>query len=319
MAPSDFAIMSFGDHLEDLRKRVVFAGLGFIPIFVLGLVFGGPLLEFLTIPLTDALRDAGQPATLLATSPLETFGAYIRVSIIVAVMGAFPWMLYQLWLFVAPGLYTHERRFVYFLIPLSTALTALSAIFLYKVLLPISLYFLIFFGSAIVQQDHGSAAAEPVPALTQVPILEGDPAEPAVGDAWYNAVTRTFCMQVDEETIMRFAGQTGGAIMQQYRIGEYVSLIFWLGLAFAIAFQLPVVMMLLGWVDILRPGDITRFRRYVVFGCAIAGAILTPQDPFSMLILGAALYMLFEFGLILMRFVPASRVAGEIDETEERW
>ncbi len=319
MAPSDFAIMSFGDHLEDLRKRVVFAGLGFIPIFVLGLIFGGPLLEFLTIPLTDALRDAGQPATLLATSPLETFGAYIRVSIIVAVMGAFPWMLYQLWLFVAPGLYTHERRFVYFLIPLSTALTALSAIFLYKVLLPISLYFLIFFGSAIVQQDHGSAAAEPVPALTQVPILEGDPAEPAVGDAWYNAVTRTLCIQVDEETIMRFAGQTGGAIMQQYRIGEYVSLIFWLGLAFAIAFQLPVVMMLLGWVDILRPGDITRFRRYVVFGCAIAGAILTPQDPFSMLILGAALYMLFEFGLILMRFVPASRVAGEIDETEERW
>ncbi|MCA9307848.1 MAG: twin-arginine translocase subunit TatC, partial [Phycisphaerales bacterium] len=157
--------MSFGDHLEDLRRRVIMAGLGFIPIFVLALLFGRPILAFLTIPLTEALRDAGQPAGLLATSPLETFGAYMRVSVIVGVMVAFPWMLYQLWLFVAPGLYTHERRFVYFLVPLSTALTAAAAVFLYKFLLPVSLYFLIAFGSTIVQEDHGTLPPDDVPAL----------------------------------------------------------------------------------------------------------------------------------------------------------
>jgi hypothetical protein len=108
--------------------------------------------------------------------------------------------------------------------------------------------------------------------------------------------------------VSRLAGD--GLISQDYRIGEYVSLVFRLAIVFAIAFQLPLVMLLLGWLDILRIDVIRRARRYVAFGCAVAGAVLTPQDPWSMVLLGGVLYLLFEFGLVLMRVVTPARVAG---------
>ena len=317
MNPSPIHLMSFGDHLEELRKRVVFAMLGLIPVFILGLVFGRPLLAFLTVPLTDALQAAGQPTSLLATSPFEPFTSYIKVSLILALLVAFPWIIFQVWLFIAPGLYKHERRFVYFLIPLSTALTVISSVFLYKVLLPISLYFLISFGAGLVQESPGSVTLEEGIVLPQMPVFAGDPVDAPIGSYWFNSEIGEFRMQVGEDTVVGTRGRRGGTIAQEYRIGEYVSLIFMLGLVFAVAFQLPVVMMLLSWVGIIRAADLKHLRRYVIFGCAIAGAMLTPQDPFSMVLLGGALYMLFEFGLILMRFVPARTVAGEIDIPED--
>ncbi|MEQ8745827.1 twin-arginine translocase subunit TatC [Pyruvatibacter sp.] len=306
--------MSFGDHLDELRRRIIHALLGILPIFILGLVFGGRILEVLTIPLLDALRAADQPAGLLATSPLETFGAYIKVSLIISLLVSFPWLLYQLWLFISPGLYHHERRFVYFLIPFSAVLTAASAAFLYFALLPISLFFLISFGTAVVQPNVNIEPLPPEIALAEIPMINVDPADAPVGTMWYNTRLNELRIQTADDIVMGFRGQRGGAIAQQYRIGEYVSLIFWLGLVFAIAFQLPIVLMLLGWSGILRPEDLRKVRRYVIFGCAIAGAVLTPQDPFSMLMLGGALYFLFELGVLLMRFVPPSRIAGEIEQ-----
>ncbi|MEC9374503.1 MAG: twin-arginine translocase subunit TatC, partial [Planctomycetota bacterium] len=103
----------------------------------------------------------------------------------------------------------------------------------------------------------------------------------------------------------------GGVIAQQYRISEYVNLFLALGLVFAVAFQLPLVMLLLGWSGIAGPESFTGKRRYVFFACAIAGAILTPADPVSMVLLTVPLYLLFEGGILLMRFLPATRVAGE--------
>jgi hypothetical protein len=75
----DTSTMSFGDHLEDLRKRLFYSLLGPIPILIVCLVFGGPILEFIVIPLETQLRASGQPVRLLATSPIESFGAYLKV------------------------------------------------------------------------------------------------------------------------------------------------------------------------------------------------------------------------------------------------
>ncbi len=87
--------MPLGDHLEELRKRLVIAMLGLLPLVILGLIFGGELIDFLIAPLENQLRNADQPAKLLATSPIETFAAYIKVSFVLAIIVGTPWVLYQ--------------------------------------------------------------------------------------------------------------------------------------------------------------------------------------------------------------------------------
>ncbi len=230
-----------------------------------------------------------------------------------ALIVGMPWLLFQLWLFIAPGLYLAEKRFAYFLIPLSGVLTAAGIAFLYYILLPVSLFFLISFGSNLAQSDPGGELTAALPAgitLSDIPVLAADPIDATPGQMWVNERLNELRIRVGEDRTLGVALRDDGLIAQEYRIGEYINLIFMLGIVFAVAFQLPLVLMLLGWVGILEADDLTKWRKHCVFGCGIAGAILTPQDPMSMLLLGGALYVLFEFGIVLMRFVPASRVAG---------
>ncbi|MGP1345376.1 MAG: twin-arginine translocase subunit TatC [Phycisphaerales bacterium] len=304
--------MTFGDHLDELRKRVILALIVPIPILIACLIFGGPLLSFIVQPLVNALESAGATPTLIATSPLETFAAYMKVGFIVTLLLAFPWILYQLWLFVAPGLYAQERRFVYFFIPLSAILTALASTFLYYILLPVSLVFLIGFGQSIIQRDSPTAAITDTIAPLTIPLLPGTPEAPPPGFMWFDTETQSLSIAIDDNTIMRRPFARGsGVVNQDYRIGEYVSLFFSLALAFTIAFQLPIVLLILSWVDIVRAQSLARARRYVIFACAIGGAVFTPQDPLSMLLLAGAMYILFEFALILMRFATPDAIRGK--------
>lgn len=301
--------MPLGDHLEELRRRVIWSLVVPVPVFALCLAFGPQLLTFLTGPVRRALQAAGQPTRMLATHPLETVVAWMKVSAIVTVLVTLPWVIYQVWLFVAPGLMRAERRFVHLLLPMSAVMTVLSAVFLYTVLLPVSLVFLIGLGSSLVKQTPQQIELPPGLVLPDVPMLEGDPFGVPHGQMWFNDELNELRLQT-ERGVIGFPGRGGGVIAQEYRIGEYVSLVFTLGFVFAIAFQLPVAMLLLGWVGILEPHDLTGYRRYVAMGCAVAGAVFTPQDPLSMIMLGAALYALFELGIVLMRVLPAERVAG---------
>jgi sec-independent protein translocase protein TatC len=316
--------MSFGDHLDDLRRRVVFAILGLVPLIVLGFVVGGPLLEILTAPVIQAMRDAGEPSGLLATGPLESFVSYLKIALGVGLVLGLPWMFYQLWLFISPGLYSNERRFVYFLMPLSLLLTVASAAFLYKVLLPISLYFLILFGSNIAKSpvETGELPEQVTVAMLNdnaMPVLDKDPPLEQLrpGAQWLNPGRNEIRIYLGADKVRVIRLRSDGLIAQEYRIGEYISLLFGLAIVFAIAFQLPVVMLLLSWVDLLRPGAVTPYRRHVGFACAVLGMVLTPQDPWSMILLGMALYLLFEFGLMLMKYVPASVVAGRKTDSNE--
>ncbi len=313
--------MTFGDHLEDLRRRLFWALLGPIPILIVCLIFGGPLLEFLVHPLETQLRAASQPIRLLATSPVEPFGAYLKVGMSVAVLISAPWILYQVWLFIAPGLYEHERRFVYFLIPGSAVLTAAAMVFLYKLMLPVMLRFFIVFGSLIVQTSPATAPIPDGVTLPTAPILSADPQTPEPGQFWINDSIRELRFAAvgrDGSVVILGAPlATGGTISQQYRIGEYVNLVFGLALVFAIAFQLPLVMLLLSWTGILKASDLAPWRKHALFVCAIAGAFFTPADPGSMILLAAPLYLLFELGLFLMRALPASRVAQGFSTHDE--
>jgi sec-independent protein translocase protein TatC len=313
--PREFT-MSFGDHLDELRKRLIWAFVGPLPIFIVCLFFGGPLLEFLVVPASQQLRDAGLPARMLATSPTEPFTAYLKVATVVAIICSAPWILYQIWLFIAPGLYGHERRFAYFLFPLSGILTATGAIFLYTVLLPVSLRFLILFGSMLVSNPTPTAPLPPDVTLGSLPILQADPVDPPPGSAWINESLNElrFAMSgpggAAGATVRGVPLSGGGMIAQEYRIGEYINLVFTLGLVFAVAFQLPVVLLLANWLGLADRKWLARQRRYAIFIIAIVSAIATPADPMSMLFLMLPLAALFELSMILMKLVPASRIAG---------
>lgn len=322
MAQSTYASMSLGQHLEDLRRRLILAILGLVPIFTLALVFGKSLLEFLISPAQALLREAGYPDTFLTTGPLELFNTYFYISLVAAVALGAPWILFQLWMFVAPGLYERERRFVYLVLPLSTVLVVASVIFLFRVALPLTLSFLITFGADVGQHQVKSA---PLPAgivLPSMPSLDTDPDSPAAGAFWFNREfneIRTCVGVVDGLADVR-AVQTlkPVGVRPEYRISEYIKLLLSLSLAFAAGFQAPVVVLLLGWAGFVTPAFLRKYRRHSFLVCAIAAALLTPGDVSSMLAMLAPLYLLFELGILLLVLFPAAKVAAGLTKGQRQ-
>lgn len=309
----DEAVMSFGDHLDDLRKRVFFAILGIIPIFIVAFGFGRPLLQLLIHPARVQLTKAGQGSQLLATGPFETFGSVIQIAVILTILLGSPWLLYQLWLFVSPGLYKHERRIVTLLLPFSGLLTLLSVLFLYYIILPVILAFFIGFGAKV--SGEISVPTAPVPegiVFPMIPILQADPPDPTPGMMWINEPLhqQRVCIEIkDSKPIISVINLTSNiGIAQQYRISEYIKTLLNMGLAFGVAFQTPVVVVMLGWVGLLSPKTMTKYRRHAIAVSAILGAVMTPADPLSMMLLAIPLYLLYELGLFILKVFPIERV-----------
>jgi len=313
--------MPLGDHLEELRSRLIWAIAGLVPIALVAMAFGQYLLAFLTDPVKAALQEAGQPEALIQTGPLEAFGTYMKVSLIAAVIVGSPWVFFQVWRFIAPGLYKHERRFVYFLLPLSSLLTSLGLVFLFRVILPVVLAWLVGFGAGIGAVDPKTAAPPQGTALSTVTVLNADPTEPVPGQMWFNTETMELNICVGEKDGVReiravpMHRRTG--IVQQYKISEYVALLLTLALAFAAAFQAPVIVLLLGWVGIVDVAFLAKFRRHAVLVCAVLAAMLMPGDPISMILMWLPLMGLYELGGILLRIFPASRIAGRREDATE--
>lgn len=308
--------MSFGDHLEELRRRLMHAIIGIGPIFVVALIFGKELLGFLIKPVQAQLRAANLPASMQTTGVLELFGTYIHVSVIVTILVGSPWILFQLWKFVSPGLYRHERRFVYFLLPLSTVLTVVGVTFLYMFILPLLLSFFIGFGSDVGRTTPTTVEPPAGMVFPKTPVVKGDPLHPAKGDFWVNTEMHEWRVCVEapegqEPTIMGLPLTRGSGVNPHYRVTEYVSLFLTLCLAFAIAFQMPVVVLLLGWAGLIDRAFLAKYRKHAIMFCGVAAALLTPGDPMSMLLLAIPLYGLYELGGYLLKVFPAGRIAGK--------
>ncbi|HEX4003729.1 MAG TPA: twin-arginine translocase subunit TatC [Candidatus Acidoferrales bacterium] len=141
--------MSFFDHLVELRKRIVNSliaiGLGMI----LGFVVSKHFINYVIQPEIDALRNNHLNDVLIYTGPAEPVRLIINLSLYLGIVIAMPYVLYQIWLFVAPGLYKHERRAVAGFILSSMALFLCGMAFGYYILLPRVLTFLIGFTNDI--------------------------------------------------------------------------------------------------------------------------------------------------------------------------
>ncbi len=232
---------SFVSHLIELRNRLLRAVIGWLLVFVALFPFADRLYSLLAAPL---LAKLPQGAHMIATAVTTPFFVPMKVTMLAAFLLALPWMVYQCWAFVAPGLYAQEKRLIRPLLASAILLFFIGMAFAYFVVFPVVFGFLV-----------GSAP-------------------------------------------------TGVTVMTD--IAEYLDFVMGLFLAFGFAFEVPVavvLMALMGWVTLPQ---LQEARSYVIVGAFVVGAIFTPPDIVSQCMLAFPLWLLYELGLLVVRWLPPS-------------
>jgi len=139
--------MSFLEHLEELRSRIIRALMGIAVAFVLSLAFTNPLWKFIKEPASAALKALGYADKLVAIDPMDQFNViWFKLPVVCAIFMASPWVFYQIWAFIAPGLYRRERRWAVPFVLSSAGLFLLGGLFAYFVAFRFALTFLLGIG-----------------------------------------------------------------------------------------------------------------------------------------------------------------------------
>ena len=312
------ATMSIGDHIEDLRKRIIWSVIPPLPLAVLFFLLADPIVRWFLVPLYNVLDKHGLPAHVQVLSPPEFLMVEMKIAIGAAILLAGPWILYQLWRFVSPGLHEHERRFVYFLIPGSAILCVTGLSLMYYIMLPLILDFMVTLAGGVSMPTELITLGDSISPLT-IPLLEELPEIAAVGDVWVKMPEGVLEVAVPSSDVamletLQLPMNRGSLISQQFQLSSYLGFVLLLMFAIGIAFQLPMVMLLLGWLGIVTPAWLRKNRKYALLILGIISAMITPQDAVSMLMMLMPLYLLYELGIALIIWVPAARVAGKRDE-----
>lgn len=224
---------TFIAHLIELRDRLLRMALGFILAFIGLFPFANKLYTLLAAPMLAKLPAGGQ---LVATAVTTPFFVPMKVAMLAAVILTLPWSLYQIWGFVAPGLYAHEKRFVIPLVIASTLLFLTGMAFAYFLVFPVVFSFII------------GVAPQGVAVMTD--------------------------------------------------IGNYLDFVIGIFLAFGIAFEVPIVVVLLVRLGMVSIEKLKESRSYVIVGAFVVGAIFTPPDVVSQIMLAVPLWILYEAGII---------------------
>jgi sec-independent protein translocase protein TatC len=264
------------EHLVELRNRLIWAVMSYIIAILACFVVAEPILNFMLHPIELSMRALGDPNPVMQyTSPQEYFFTLVRISMVAGFAVAFPVIGYQLWRFIAPGLYKSEKNaFLPFLIA-SPALFLIGAAFSHYVVTPIAMDF--FLGFA----DASSIVAAIIPALTDLP--SDVPAD--------------------------LGTDTGIDIVFQGKVNETLDISLKLIIAFGMCFQLPVLLTLMGKAGMVSSAGLIAMRRYAVVLILIVAALVTPPDVMSQLILFFAVYPLYEVSIFLIRRIEKRREA----------
>jgi len=225
---------NFIAHLLELRTRLLHSAVALLLVFICLFPWAADLYALLAQPLLAKLPAGGQ---MIATDVTTPFFVPLKVAMMAAFLIALPYILYQVWRFVAPGLYAHEKRLVVPLIAASTVLFFCGMAFAYFAVFPVVFGFI--------------TASAPI----------------------------------------------GVAVMTD--IDKYLSFVLSMFVAFGLTFQVPVVVVVLVRMGIVSVEKFREIRPYVVVGSFVVGAIFTPPDVVSQIMLALPLWLLYEAGIIV--------------------
>lgn len=314
--------MTIGEHLDELRRRLIRSLLAFVAACVLCIWPAKHLLGLIARPVVLVLRRHGQPDSFLQTSPIEAILIYVKVVIFAALVISGPYIIYQIWQFVAAGLYRHERKWVYRLVPLSVGLFFAGVAFMYIFALLMALNFLVGFAGWLPAPHARPTAIERAllrldqtevpttqPGLRNapaVPIFEEDPEDAPPGAMWFNVVDQEFKLRGRKQTysVQLIQDDKRSLVTTHFKIGEYLTFVLILTLAFGLAFQMPLVVVFLVRTGIVPVETFRRYRKVVILIIVIIAGMLAPPDLFSHLLLSGPMILLFELGLIFARRGP---------------
>ena len=229
-------------HLLELRTRLLRAIVGVLVCLLLLMPIANKLYGWLALPVLKMLPVGGQ---MIATDPISPFLTPLKLALMSALVMAAPWVLYQLWAFVAPGLYHKEKRLAVPLLVSATALFYIGCAFAYFLVLP------------AVFKFTNAVAPEGVAVMTD--------------------------------------------------IGKYLDFVIVTFIAFGVAFEVPVavvILVALGWVSIAQ---LREARSYVIVGAFVVAAVMTPPDAVSMLMMAIPMCLLYEIGIIAAAWVRTGK------------
>ncbi len=238
-------------HLLELRDRLMKAFLAIIIVFIPCAIYSNELFSFVAQPLLAQL-PAG--SSLIATSVISPFMTPFKLGFYVALFVAMPVVLWQLWAFVAPGLYKHEKRFAVPLLVSSILLFYVGVAFAYLIVFPVMFQF--------------------------------------------------------------FAGTTPAGVRMMTDIASYLDFVTTMFFCFGLAFEVPVVVVLLVLTGITTVEKLAASRGYVLIGIFVIAALLTPPDAVSQTIMAVPMYLLYEGGLIMARLMSKMRRPENSDNAE---
>ncbi len=265
---SNDVAMTFWEHLEELRRRIIIIAITIGIFTVLCLSFSKPIEKVVMFPLRTSMNTlianaidatigegasifgflavtlrAGTSsidAVLMKVGPLEGIMAFLKLGITAGILLASPIIIYQVWAFIFPALNREERRFAVPLFLIIVAFFIIGATFAYFIVVPV---------------------------------------------------------------VLQFSAQLFPEMPNMWDLENYLSLVTKLILGFGIAFELPIVMAFLSRIGVINARGFREKQNYALLGICVMSALLTPADPWSMLLMAIPLFLLYQLGIFFAYLV----------------